>query len=285
MVAGDLLTRPYQYEFRTLLFGSGTDFITEKVSGLHGMPGVTDSDINRSADHGAFPGVLLMNKRTLAFDMKIVGEAGEAIERKLAIARETFQVPRVRYGRVMDPFVFWRPGEPKKVLYVRCTKRDFPSDYETARGLSSGSVELVAPDPVIQSVVVHHEEATIGAAVLNANLVCTMNGDFRDGARPIVTITGPWNNPRILNTEDDSRTLRLDLSLAAVDALRLTYATRKIEVRRGLNGAWVDGYIYRRSDNQWWTLLPGVNHITATRASTNSGANGKVEVDWQDAYA
>lgn len=285
MVAGDLLVRPYQYEFRNLLFGSGTDFITEKVSGLHGMPGVTDADVNRASSHGASPGTLLMNKRILAFDMKIVGSAGEDIERKLAIAREAFQVPRIRYARQMDPFVFWRPGEPKKVLYVRCTKRDFPSDYETARGLSSGSVELVAPDPVIQSVTVHHEEAVLGAAVLNADVYCTMNGDFRDGAKPVVTITGPWNNPRIVNEADDGRTLRLDLSLAAVDALRLTYATQRIEVRRGLGGAWADAYIYRRSDNQWWTLLPGVNRITATRAATNSGANGKIEIDWQDAYA
>lgn len=280
---GDLIFDPYQYEFRGLLFGSRTSYMTEKVTGLHAMPGITDVDVARGAEHGSFPSLLLMTKRIVQFDMKILGRPGADIEQKLAIARRTFQVPRKRYSTIMEPFVFWRPGEPKKALYVRCTKRDFPSDYDTAHGLSAGSVELTAPYPIISGLDVKNASWNLGIGVVTANQIITNEGDYVDGANPVVTITGPWTNPRIQNATDDGRTLRFDIVLAAGDALRLSAATMKAELRVGLGGAWVDAYSYVRSDNQWWAVLPGANTIVASR--TNSAAQGTVTVAWQDAYA
>lgn len=282
---GSLITTPYQYEFRGLVFGSGTNYITEKVSGIHGMPGSIDTDLPRNLDHGADPSVLLMGKRVMQFDMKILGSMGIDIEQKLEVARKTFQVPRKRHSRDLDAFVFQRPGEPLKVLWGRCTKRDFPSDYDTAHGLSAGSVELTFPDPLIYALQSTSIQSVAAATVLTTTVNPVNGGDYVDGAAPTIQIDGPATNPRIQSTTDEGRTLRVDISLSTVDSLRINAKTKKVEVRRGLAGAWQDAWVYVRSDNQWWALLPGINTVTYTRDSTNAAASSTMTVTWNDTFA
>jgi hypothetical protein len=280
-VPGDLIFDDYQYEFRGFLFGAHTSYVTEKVSGLLGMPAVRDMDIDSGADHGSHPGLLLLSKRIIQFDMKIVGSTLD-INQKLGLARTAFQVPRKRYSRVLDAFVYKRPGEPKKVLYARCTKRDFVSDYDTAHGLSTGSVELTAPYPVISGLDLLSQSWNLAAGSTNGQQTITNEGDFADGARPKITLTGPWTNPRIQNVTDYGRTIRFDLVLNAGDTLIFDAATMSAQISRA-GGAFADAYQYVRADNQWWNVLPGPNVILATR--TNNGAQGTIKVEWQDAYS
>jgi hypothetical protein len=229
---GDLIARDFQYEFRNLLFGSGTPFVVTGFENLLGMGDLASNDLDRQYEHGAFPGLLRYTARVLPCDMTIVGSMGAEIEQNLALARKAFQVPRKRLTMVMDGLVFKRPGEPKKVLYCRCTRRSFKSSYETAHGFSEGSLEFTAPDPIIY-----------GLDVKTQNLV-----------------------------------------LAAGDALKINQKTKECLLRVGVGGAWVDAWQYMRTDNQFWSVLPGPNQIVYTRSGA-TGASSTVTIDWQDAYA
>lgn len=277
MAAGDLITADYQYEFRNLLFGAQTDLITERVTGLLAM-GARDTDQDRQNDHGSFPGMMVMGKRIIQFDMKVTGSPGTDIEGRLALVRSVFQVPRKRYARVLEPFVFQRPGLGKRVLYVRCTKRDFVSEYSTARGVASGSVELVAPDPLIYSLAVHQEALTIASGATTTSEVLVNTGDFVDGFLPKFTITGPATNPRVGNAQDDNRQVRTSMVLGATDTLVIDTKTKVVTV----NGVRQFGVI--RNDNQWWALLPGNNTVSYSRDAGNTGASSTCTVTWQDVW-
>lgn len=272
---------PYGYEFRDFQFGAGTDFITEEVTGLLSMAPARDQDIDRAHAHGVNPGILLYGKRILSYSMKIIGQMGPDIEGKLATAGRVFQPPRIRNSRQLEPLVFWRPGQPHKVCWVRCTKRDFPSNYQTARGFAVGAVEFQAPDPLIYALEESTSDLTLGNTIVVGNTIVSMEGDAADGAPPIIEITGPATNPIIGNDADDGRAIRLDVVLAIGDSLRVDVKKRKVEIKRGA-GEWTKDYSVIRNDNQWWNLLPGLNNITYNR--TGSAAPSTLTLTWNDVW-
>lgn len=280
--AGILIVQPYQYVFRNFLFGSGTSIITTKVDGILGMADVDNGDIDRT-DHGSSPGILRMQKRPVAFDLTITGRKGTDIETKLAAARRVFQPPRIRKSHELEPLVFMRPGEPKKMLWVRCTRREFTSEYDTARGLASGSVELQAVNPRIYALE-HTEGETIALAsgVTSATVFCEMEGDYEDGTPPRIWIQGPWTNP-VLTNATDGRVIRLNMILDADQELILR--NKQVWWKAGLDQPFQKYYQVVLDTNQWWNLIPGTNEIVCERDAGNVGATGRIQFIWRDAYA
>lgn len=269
------------YEFRGFRFGTGTDYIVEEVEGLLSAPTARDSDIDKSHAHGTHPGVLLYGKRIIAFDLKITGSSS-TIDSKLRTVRRIFQAPRVRTSKISEPLVFWRPDEPKKVAYVRCTKRDFPSNFLLGRGLAAGSVELQASDPLIYALAPSTTNLTLPPASTAGSVTASMLGDAAEGVGPILTIEGPATNPIIQNEDDDMRAVRMEIVLAATDGLRINLSTKVVEKRIGTGGAWVRDYSIVRADNEWWKLLPGENVINYNR--TGSALASTLTISWQDAW-
>ncbi len=86
MAAGDLVIANGHYEFNGLLFGSNTSFITTKVDGLIGMPSTDSNDIDKLLEHGSIPGLLRIQKRTVAIDLSILGIPFGSIETNLTLA-------------------------------------------------------------------------------------------------------------------------------------------------------------------------------------------------------
>jgi hypothetical protein len=288
--AGEMVIEDYQYEYNGFLFGHNTDVLVEEINGLLGMPSSSSGDISFAGDHGAIPGVVRMDKRTVEIALHLLGSAGTDIEDKLAWAAACFRVPRLRsFGasRELKPFVFQRPGQPKKMCLVRCDRREFSSNYDTAVGKASGSVQLVAPDPVIFSYEEHSTSVTLPAAALSGTMTVTNAGDHPDGVRPVVRITGPARNPRIKNDADDDRTLRLDLDIDATQALTIDLYTRVVHLEDASDPAiYVDKFDAVRSDNEWWNLLPDDNLITYTRDGSGlSGASSTLTVVHRDGWS
>lgn len=281
---GALIEQDFQYQFRSLLFGAGTDFITTEVSGLLGSAPSRASDTDKQNDHGAIPGAIFYGKRIMGFDIKVRGGMGVDIEEKLDICRAVFQLPRKRFSKISEPLVFRRPGFNDLVSYVRCTKRDFPSDYKTARGLAVGSVEFTAVDPLIYSL--ESSTAILNLPLGNAAgvLAVTQIGSHIDGTPPILTIEGPAEDPIIQNETDDDRAVRLDVNIGVNDAVRIDVKRRIVEYRTGLAGDWVEDYTILRSDNQWWDLLPGANSIRYERSGAMAAAS-TLEINWQNAWS
>lgn len=281
---GGLIETDFQYQFRDLVFGAGTDFVTTEVTGLLGSAPTRDTDINKENDHGVHLGQILYGKRIIAMNVSIRGDHGIDIEEKLDVARRVFQLPRKRLAKVPEPLVFRRPGFPDFVSYVRCTKRDFPSNYKTARGLAVGSVEFQAGDPLIYSLQPGYAALNLPLGVLQNTILVTQIGTHNDGTPPTLVIEGPAEDPIIQNETDENRAIRLDVAIGINDAVRINMQTRTVEYRTGIGGPWVEDYTIVRNDNQWWNLLPGPNTIRYQRSGAAAAAS-TLEIYWQNAWS
>lgn len=277
-IPGDLINSDYQYEFRGLLFGAGTDYITTAVNGLLSAPDAVNRDTDSMNGHGAVPGILTGNKRTVEFDLSIIGGSGLDIEQKLNAAQEAFQLPRRRYSREMEPLIFRRPGQPAKVIYVRCERREFESNYNVAHGLAEGSVQLVAPDPIIYSLEEHTAVIELAPGDTNGQIEVYQFGNLVDGAPCTLEIQGPATNPIVGNVTDDNRQVKTTVVLTAANTLVVDQKT----LDSTLDGA--DAFGSVRNDSQYWQLLPKKNVITFSRAGGNTAATARLTIRWRDAW-
>lgn len=284
MPAGDLITLNtndlgVQYEWAGVLFGTTTPRIVNALTGLDSSPELGTDDADRNDDHGGLVGLDLLKSREITMDMEIDGLGHADV---MAQFRTLARV--MRPIRTEVPFVFKRPGEVKKQCLVRPRRRDFPSNSEVALGLGKGSLAWLAPDPRILSLVEHHQQIVLPAGNAGGNVVITNAGDFHGYARFV--LSGAGTNPRIAvsaqtpdpldGTNWNGQTIALDLDMAAGDVLAITPKTRDIT----LNGA--NAYQFRRTDNQWWELMPGDNAVTFDR--TGTAGQQTLDIFWFDVW-
>lgn len=274
-VPGDLITREYQYEFRGWLFGSGTEFQTETVDGILGLPSARSSDDDNDEDHGMHPGADLLPGRTITVTMNVIAE-GTPAQPLIDKAARACQVSK-KDAFVEFPWITRRPEHNKRYVLARARRCEFSSDYDLAHGLGKGGgVQFFATDPLFYSL----EETALVIPIPNASVTAQGNvaglGDFQDGSPPIIEVVGPATNPRIVNAADGGRTIRIDVVVPAGQLLVIDTKNRTVF----LNG--VDRYDTVRADNQWWRVVPGVNLITFNR--TDAGANTNVTIRHHDAW-
>lgn len=282
MAAGDKIDRDFQYEFRDYLFGSGTDGQTETVEGILGQPSARTSDEDKQEDHGAWTGMDTLPGRTIQIALNLFGDMGEDIEAKIAAASKAFQVSK-RNPFVEYEFVTKRPGHDKRFCRARARRCAFPSNYDTARGLSRGAVELFASDPRFYTLQAVTRNLVLPIADAAESMDIVSLGDFEDGSEEgVLTITGPATDPRIANAQDGNRTIRIDGVIAAGGVLVVDL--REKTALYTVGGVTVDWGGSIRNDNEWWVVLPGLNQITYTRDGGNVGAASTLTLVYRDAW-
>lgn len=287
------ITKPYQYHFNGLKFGSGTGIIVESLDGLLSGAPVRDLDMDRAGDHGAYAGMQYLSKRTLSLNLKVTGTrnsyAGDPndIQTKLDRIKQVFQPNRLATGLVPIPFYFWHRNQPRKFLNVRCTKREITSDYLVNQGLAEVDVELVATDPFIYSVFPKATTLTIPASntvrVQNQNPWADgpVDGDAADGAQPVVELFGPMTNP-VVGSQTENRFVRLQTIIAAGQKVRINLQTKKVE--KDVGAGYVEDYSIVRSDSQWFRLLPGVVNTLSVSRTDSPATTAKAVFSWNDVW-
>lgn len=268
MSFGDLITLPYQYEFRNYLAGSGTEVIIETVDGLLDLPDVEHTIFDREDAHGAFMGVSRLKRRVLDVDFFILGSALD-IEDKIDKFSRAFN-----FTAESHPFVFSRRSMPDRFINCRVDKRQIPSEYSTANGLVEGSLQLVAPDPRIYSVMEREVTFTIPAGVSSGQAVVQNHGNFESA--PTVTIQGEADSPRISNSADPDRQTAFNLDTAAGSTMEINSKTRTIMH----NGGEITHLLVTGSD--FIKIKPGDNTITVNRTGTVGTAT--VTVRFRDVW-
>lgn len=263
MAVGDLVVANYQYEYRGVLLGSNTSYRTEKVDGLLSMPDLQAFDTDRTDRHGAFAGRSLLRPRTVQMDVNILVETATTMTDIETIMRTLFTALNPMKGSTTAQLVFQRPGQGKRYVNARPTKRSFPSVYEIPHGLAKGSIEFKCADPRIYKLTEDQTTILLTGVTSNSGTV-TNGGDFPHS--PVLEITGPATNPRIACVEDSNRTIKVDIVLGSSDTLIIDTFNRTVTL------AGVNRYDVVRNDNQWWELQPGANTITMTRSSATGNA-------------
>lgn len=272
---GQLIVADYQYEFRGLLFGSRTQYQVESMDGLLSLPSAKGDDDENQEDHGSIAGVDLIPPRTITSQINTLAEGYGTAQPLIDAAARAFQVSK-RAAFVEYAFVTQRPGHTKRFCLARARRSDFPSNFDTAKGLAKGAMQLFATDPRFYSLAETITDIIIPNAGANNQGNVVNNGNLLDGTFPILEITGPSTNPRIQNNADGGRTIRIDVVIPAGQTLTIDTKNKTVF----LNG--VDRYDTVRSDNQWWVILPGVNVVVYNR--TGAGNASQLRVRHNDAW-
>ncbi|WP_432194715.1 phage distal tail protein [Streptomyces sp. bgisy027] len=141
--AGALVTRPGHVQYGDLLLGPGTPYGWRTLTGWGDLPALDSGSVQRADAHGAFPGLLLAQSRTIGVDGLVVraprAQIGEAVGRL-----EAGTAPRVDE----IPLVVWVDERGPLLSYARATRRAVPTSTGYRLGtITGGAIEWVASDP------------------------------------------------------------------------------------------------------------------------------------------
>jgi len=291
---------PGHVQYGDLLFGPGTPYRWQRITGWEDLPALDSGTVARSDAHGAFPGQLLAQSRTIGLDGLIVRAPRTQIGAVVA-ALNAGTAP------VVDelPFVAWLDDRGPLLAYARATRRAVPAGKGYTLGvITGGAVEFEATDPRRYELTERTATATLPTAEQGldwhadgaggeAGLVWPLEFgeagstgalavDNRGEAatHPVITFRGPMVRPSLTNLGTGD-VLEYDLPLAAGDVL--TVDTRAGTVT--LNGAASRIYTAtsRSVPEQTFTLAPGTTNLIF-RADPSSDPAASVVVRYRSAY-
>lgn len=290
MAAGDLVTRPGHVQYGGLLFGPGTPYRWRAITGWEELPALDSGTVPRAGAHGAFPGLLLAQSRTIGLDLIVRAPRGTVGAVVGALSAGT--VP------VVDelPFVAWLDERGPLLAYARAVRRSVPAGVGYRVGtILGGAVQFEATDPRRYGLTERTHTASLpvpepglgwplawplsfGAVGSAGGLTATNAGDAE--THPVIEFRGPVTRPALTNLASGD-VLEYDLPLAVGDVL-------SVDTRAGtvtLNGAASRLYTAtaRSAPEQTFTLGCGTTDLMF-RAAPDSDPAGTVAVRYRPAY-
>lgn len=137
---GELITGNQQIQWSGLLLGDGTPYTVTRVTGWSSRPPVDSGTVRRAQQHGARPGRLLAQARTIGIDLRLTGPdvtfpaVLQALEDATAIRQDE------------EPLVIQVAGR-QLLVQARVTDRVIPDDPDFAACVPTVSLLLEATDP------------------------------------------------------------------------------------------------------------------------------------------
>lgn len=304
MAAGDLITRPGQAQYGDLLLGAGTPYRWKTLTGWGDLPPLDSGTVNRSNAHGAYPGLLLAQSRTIGVDGLVVraprAQIGQVVGRL-----EAATAPRVDE----IPLVIWQDERGPLLAYARAIRRAIPHDLGYRLGTITGAaIQWEATDPRRYELAERVASARLPAPEQGLDWHTDTETGLDDGldwstglafgepgstgavsaanvgsaeAHPIVEFRGPVVRPSVTNvTTGDA--LEYDLPLAAGDVLVVDTQAGTVV----LNGTASRLYTAtsRSVPEQTWTLPPGTTPLIFRAAPGSSNPAASVTLRWRSAY-
>lgn len=277
VIGGAYGERYGQYEFNGILFNNVlSDVGCLKViscEGLFDLPVFKGNVSEHDDDHGGQVHRQLLSMRRVV--MEIVYLSSSTSDMYVTTAEI---VERLQPLSTVLPLNFFAGFEAFQVYAKVHRFSGFRNEWDKWKGLSRATIEFICPDPRKVAYIPSTQDIVIPASGTNNSGVVNMLGNFRGGAKPTLQLAGPWTNPRISNSADENRSIRIDMVINSGETLILDFYTRTVT----LGG--VDHSDKVRTDNQWWVLMPGNNTITATRSNTPANT-ATLTLNWRDSYA
>jgi len=142
----------YQFSYRGVTMGVGTNYDVIDIRGLHDLS-VRSDDRESSRSHGYIPGIQLAGFRLIRMNIMVHGTAGsldlwtDVSDLLAAMSPDQYEQP----SETGDRFQWKLPGETEVFSYVRPAKRTTVRRSETEGGLVPINIELRSYDPRIYS--------------------------------------------------------------------------------------------------------------------------------------
>lgn len=281
-----------QLRFGGLLLGTGTPYRWRKLTGWEELPELDSADVPRPAAHGAWPGRLLSQSRTITLDELILrapvdqlGAVGTTLNTATAVIED--EVPLLVCLDERGPLLAW----------ARATKRNVPVELGYAVGTVTGAaVEWEATDPRRYTPTVQHtalglpepclpwhqtpEGAPRGipASTGEATPVNTGNAP----THPVIELWGPIDTPRLTNTTTGA-VLEYGLILDPGERLNIDTAAGTARLDTG------ESLLHAATAASWpepsFTLAPGTNRLTfRTADETPADPRAAALLRWRSAH-
>ncbi len=144
----------YQYSFRGVIMGDGTNYDMISMEGLHDII-IRDTDRDNPRDHGIVPGQHSATFKLIRASLEVAGTAGSTAHEDDVIALMDALSPDRHEdpSETDDQFTFKFPGEDEKFLFARPIRRSRPRRNQTEFGLAAVRFELKQYDPRTYSTV------------------------------------------------------------------------------------------------------------------------------------
>jgi hypothetical protein len=183
----------WQVEFGGLLLGSGTAYDIVGIVGLGDQPDVRVADQDRFRDHGMYSGDDFLTGRVIELDLSVRGNgAFGSLSLLLQNLNVIFQpgLTGLKPLRACIPGV--ANGETIRVM-AKTRKRSVANDWLYSVGpLAMPIIQLLVPDPRLYSD--EPDSVTTDGGV--GQVTVNNRGTFQ--TLPVITITGPVTNPKVV---------------------------------------------------------------------------------------
>ncbi|MFI9063056.1 phage distal tail protein [Streptomyces sp. NPDC053429] len=277
MAAGDMVSLPGHVQFGDeLLLGPRTAYRWKSLTGWEDSPGVDSGTVNRSDAHGAYPGRLLAQPRTITLDDMVIrteprrmGAAVRALRAATALRDDE------------QPLVVMLDDEPPLLCFARCLRRSIPLGVGGyAVGVVQGAaLQFEATDPRRYSLIEQQAETHLASSGPPAPLHAVNAGDAP--AHPVITVRGPLSLPSLTNT-GTGQVIEYDIDLGADDTLLVDTAAGTVT----LNGkeSVLHTAMARSTLEQLYTLPPGPSSLLFRAAPGAIDPRASMGLRWRSAY-
>ncbi|MEV7777796.1 hypothetical protein [Kitasatospora sp. NPDC088351] len=154
MTAGDRVTLPGHVQFGELLLGPGTPYRWRKLSGWSDSPAWDSGTTNRPAGHGAYPGALWAQPRTISIDDIVIRAPASRIGAVVA----AFEAGAVSLDDEL-PLVVCVDERGPLLVWARCLRWSVPVSRGYRVGTITGcSLQFEATDPRRYSLTEQHAD-------------------------------------------------------------------------------------------------------------------------------
>ncbi|QKW08037.1 phage tail family protein [Streptomyces sp. NA04227] len=284
-------TRPGSVQYGSLLLGPGTPYRWKKLTGWEELPALDSGTVARSGAHGAYPGALLAQPRTITFENMVIRAPVEEIG-------EAMRVLSAGTGLVDEevPLLIHTDERGPLLAFARITKRAVPVDKEYAVGTITGAAlqfeasdprryepaeqcaETGLPEPCLDWHRDDEGDLLRGIPASTGNLTVRNWGGAP--THPVITFRGPVGTPSLTN-EATGVVLEYGVQLDEGDKLTVdTYASSVV-----LNGAenLHDTATARSYPEELFTLPPGDTAL-AFRSRTAPDPHARAVLRWRSAH-
>ncbi|MFC5214316.1 phage distal tail protein [Streptomyces coerulescens] len=301
MAAGDMITLAGHVQFGDdLLLGPRTAYRWRSLTGWEDSPGFASGTVPRADAHGAYPGRLLAEARTITLDDIVIRtEPG----RMSAAVRALSSATALRDDE--QALVIRLDDSPPLLAWARCVRRAVPvATGGYAIGVATGAAlqfeasdprryslieqeavtALPAPEPGLDWLVTPGPERLLyplafGAPGSTGTLRAVNEGDAP--AHPTVRFRGPVSLPSITNLRT-GEVVEYDIDLAGDDELL-------VDTRDGtvtLNGTASRLYTAtaRSAPEALFVLPPGSTSLAFRAAPGSTDPRASASIRWRSAY-
>lgn len=288
---GDRVTEPGHVQYGDLLLGPGTPYRWKTLTGWEELPAVDSGTVNRSDAHGAYPGRLLAQPRTIGLEDLVIRARVEALG---ATVRALSSATGIVEAEL--PLVVHLDERGPLLAYARVVRRTVPVSLGYSVGTITGAaIQFEASDPRRYTLAEQCAATGLPApgpawsldAVGACPPPCGGTGGFsaeNSGdapTHPVVTFRGPIDTPSLTNTATGA-VLSYDFVLDADDTLTVdTYAGTVT-----LNGT--DNRLHTASPasvpEHSFTLAPGPNPLAFRSTPATPDPRASATLRWRSAH-